>query len=61
MLRKDKYSNLDSDLLKLLSEKVLYRFQEQCERQAKQWEDKAKEIIKVAELKGWDVTREINL
>ena len=31
------------------------------ERQAKQWEDKAKEIIKVAELKGWDVTREINL
>ena len=61
MLRKDKYSNLDSDLLKLLSEKVLYRFQEQCERQAKQWEDKAKEIIKVAELKGWDVTRDINL
>lgn len=61
MLRKDKYSNLDSDLLKLLSEKVLYRFQEQCERQAKQWEDKAKEIIKVTELKGWDVTRDINL
>lgn len=61
MLRKDKYSNLDSDLLKLLSEKVLYRFQEQCEKQAKQWSDKIKEILEVANLKGWDVTRNINL
>lgn len=59
MLRRDKYSNLDSDLLKLLESKVLYRFQEQCEKQAKQWEDKAKEITQVAEFKGWDVTRNL--
>lgn len=58
-LRRDKYSNLTSDQLKLLSNKVLYRFQNQCESQAKQWQDKMEEIKKVAELKGWDVTRKI--
>lgn len=52
-LKRDKYSNLTSDQLKLLSNKVLYRFQNQCENQAKQWEDKMEEIKKVAELKGW--------
>ena len=58
-LKKDKYSNLTSDQLKLLSNKVLYRFQDQCELQAKQWQDKIAEILKVAEAKGWDVTRNI--
>lgn len=59
-LKRDKYANLTSDQLKLLSNKVLYRFQNQCEDQAKQWEDKIKEIKKVAEFKGWDVTRNID-
>ena len=59
-LKRDKYANLTSDQLKLLSNKVLYRFQNQCENQAKQWEDKIKEILKVAESKGWDVTRNID-
>ena len=59
-LKRDKYANLTSDQLKLLSNKVLYRFQDQCEMQAKQWEDKIEEILKVAEFKGWDVTRDIN-
>lgn len=59
-LKRDKYANLTSDQLKLLSNKVLYRFQNQCENQAKQWEDKINEIIKVAELKGWDITRNID-
>lgn len=58
-LKKDKYTNLTSDQLRLLSNKILYRFQDQCEAQAKQWEDKIKEILKVAEAKGWDVTRNI--
>lgn len=58
-LKRDKYANLTSDQLRLLSDKVLYRFQNQCEDQAKQWKDKMREIIKVAELKGWDITREI--
>jgi hypothetical protein len=59
-LKRDKYANLTSDQLRLLSNKVLYRFQDQCEAQAKQWSDKIDEICKVAESKGWDVTREIN-
>ena len=58
-LKRDKYSNLTSDQLKLLSNKVLYRFQDQCEMQAKQWEDKIKEILEVGAAKGWDVSRNI--
>lgn len=58
-LKRDKYANLTSDQLKLLSNKILYRFQDQCEAQAQQWKDKMSEIVKVAESKGWDVTREI--
>lgn len=59
-LKRDKYANLTSDQLRLLSNKVLYRFQNQCESQAKQWKDKMEEIKKVAELKGWDITRNID-
>lgn len=59
-LKRDKYANLTSDQLRLLSNKVLYRFQDQCEMQAKQWQDKIAEILKVAEFKGWDVTRNID-
>lgn len=59
-LKRDKYTNLTSDQLRLLSSKVLYRFQNQCESQAKQWKDKMEEIKKVAELKGWDITRNID-
>ena len=59
-LKRDKYANLTSDQLRLLSNKVLYRFQDQCEMQAKQWQDKIVEILKVAESKGWDVTRNID-
>ena len=56
-LKRDKYANLTSDQLRLLSNKILYRFQDQCSTQAKQWQDKIDEILKVAEAKGWDVTR----
>ena len=59
-LKRDKYANLTSDQLRLLSSKVLYRFQNQCERQAQQWKDTMEEIKKVAELKGWDITRNID-
>lgn len=59
-LKRDKYANLTSDQLRLLSSKVLYRFQNQCESQAKQWKGKMEEIKKVAELKGWDITRNID-
>ena len=59
-LKRDKYANLTSDQLRLLSNKVLYRFQNQCSKQAQQWLDKEEEIKKVAESKGWDVTRSID-
>ena len=59
-LKRDKYSNLTSDQLKILSNKILYRFQDQCEAQAQQWEQKIAEINEVAASKGWDVTRDIN-
>ena len=59
-LKRDKYANLTSDQLRLLSNKVLYRFQDQCAKQAQQWLDKEEEIKKVADSKGWDVTRSID-
>ena len=59
MMQRDKFSNLTSEQLKLLSNKILYRFQIQCEEQAKQWQMKSEEICKVAAEKGWDVTRNI--
>lgn len=58
-LRKDKYEKFTTPQLKILSEKVLYRFQQRCEEQAKQWQDKAEEILEVAQSKGWDVTNEV--
>lgn len=55
----DKYSALTTDQLSLLANKVLYRFQDQCMAQARQWEEKIKELIAVGEYKGWDITRDI--
>lgn len=52
-LHRDKYSNLTTNQLKLLSTKVLYRFQNQCEMQARQWQTKIDEIKEVAEYKGY--------
>lgn len=52
-LHRDKYSNLTTNQLKLLSTKVLYRFQNQCEAQAQQWKDKIAEIKEVAEHNGY--------
>ena len=57
MLQKNKYSSYTSEQLTVLASKILYRLQLQCEDQAKQWEDKSAEIAKVANIKGWDVTR----
>lgn len=56
-IQKDKYSSYSSEQLNVLANKILYRLQNQCEEQAKQWQDKANEIAKVANIKGWDVTK----
>lgn len=58
-LHKDKYEKFTTPQLKILSEKVLYRFQLRCEEQAKQWQQKAEEILEVAASKGWDITRDL--
>lgn len=55
-LHTDKYCNLTTNQLKLLSTKILYRFQKQCEMQAQQWMDKIEEIKEVAEHKGYVLT-----
>lgn len=55
-LHRDKYSNLTTAQLKLLATKILYRFQNQCEAQAKQWQEKINEIKEVAEHKGYVLT-----
>lgn len=57
MLQKNKYSSYTSEQLSVLANKILYRLQLQCEEQANQWLEKAEEIKKVANVKGWDVTR----
>lgn len=57
MLQKNKYSSYTSEQLTVLANKILYRLQLQCEEQANQWLEKANEIAKVANVKGWDVTR----
>lgn len=54
-LHKDKYEKFTTAQLKILSDKVLYKFQLRCEEQAKQWQQKAAEIIEVAESKGWHI------
>lgn len=59
-LKKDKYSNFTSNQLKLLSNKVLYKFQDQLEMQSAAWEEKMNQIVKTAESKGWDITRDID-
>ena len=55
-LRRPKYSELTNDQLNLLSNKVLYYFQAQCEEQAEQWKQKIREIREVAEAKGYQLS-----
>lgn len=59
-LHKDKYEKFTTQQLKILSEKVFYKFQQRCEDQAKQWESKAAEIAEVAASKGWDINKPIS-
>lgn len=59
-LHKDKYSNLTTNQLRLLSSKVLYRFQAMCEEQIKMWSDKIREIKEVAEHKGYTLSSKYN-
>lgn len=59
-LHKDKYEKFTTQQLKILSEKVFYKFQQRCEDQAKQWEARAAEIAEVAASKGWDINKPIS-
>lgn len=53
MQKKDRYEKYTTQQLKILSNKILYKFQQECETQADQWRRKASEILEVAEAKGW--------
>ena len=51
-LKSKKYSELTTDQLVALRNKVLFRFQNEIEYHASQWEDRIKQIKEVAAAKG---------
>lgn len=50
-----KYSDLTTDQLTTLRDRVLFFFEEEVEKHIKQWEERKSQILKVAELKGMNV------
>lgn len=50
-----KYSDLTTDQLVTLRDRVLFFFEEEVEQHIKQWEERKSQILKVAELKGFDL------
>lgn len=50
-----KYSDLTTDQLTTLRDRVLFFFEEEVEKHIKQWEERKSQILKVAELKGFNV------
>ena len=50
-----KYSDLTTDQLVTLRDRVLFFFEEEVEKHIKQWEERKSQILKVAELKGIDM------
>jgi hypothetical protein len=53
MLKNDRYENLSEMALITLSNKVLFRLEDEARNQAQLWEQKMEEIEKVAEKKGY--------
>lgn len=54
-LRNDRYENISETALNTLKNKVLPRLEDEARNQAHFWEQKIKEIKKVAESKGWNL------
>lgn len=52
-LKSRKYSELSSDQLRLLRERILFAHQDDVAFHIKQWEERLDQINKVAELKGF--------
>jgi hypothetical protein len=50
-----KYSDLTTDQLVTLRDRVLFFFEEEVEEHINQWEERKNQILKVAELKGIDM------
>lgn len=50
-----KYSDLTTDQLTTLRDRVLFFFEEEVEKHIEQWEERKSQILKVAELKGFNV------
>lgn len=54
-----KYSDLTTDQLTTLRDRVLFFFEEEVEKHIKQWEERKSQILKVAELKGINVQQNL--
>lgn len=50
-----KYSDLTTDQLVTLRDRVLFFFEREVEQHIKQWEERKSQILKVAELKGYNL------
>ena len=54
-LKSKKYSDLTTDQLLTLRNKVLYRFSDEIDYHISQWEEKIEQLEKVANLKGFSL------
>ena len=57
-LRSKKYSELTSDQLTLLRDKILFRLEEKIEQHIQQWEERMKQIKAVIDFKGYTLVDE---
>jgi hypothetical protein len=54
-LKSKKYSDLTTDQLLTLRNKVLYRFSDEIDYHISQWEERIEQLEKVANLKGFSL------
>ena len=57
-LKSKKYSDLTTDQLLTLRNKVLYRFLDEIDYHINQWEERIEQLEKVANLKGFSLINE---
>ena len=54
-LKSKKYSDLTTDQLRLLRDRILFSLEDDVRLHADQWEERKKQIIKVMESKGYSL------
>lgn len=58
-LKNSRFSELTTDQLLVLRNKVLFNLEDECVKHAEMWLEKLKQITKVAEMRGLDLENEI--